>query len=130
MNIVGLPDQQYGNLFIDPKARAAYDSFLTINYLEFPEAADMYMSYATKAGLQNFNGYTDRRGRPAQGPGHPGPDPARPVRHRRPGRDRPGPAVDPDRRPARPGVPEPRRHRRPLTFSYMDNAWAAAMGAP
>ncbi|MEZ0095672.1 ABC transporter substrate-binding protein [Streptacidiphilus sp. EB129] len=59
MKIVGLPDQQYGSLFTDPKARAGYDSFLTINYLEYPEAASMYASYAVKTGTQNFNGYTD-----------------------------------------------------------------------
>jgi peptide/nickel transport system substrate-binding protein len=57
VRIVGLPDQQYGSLFIDAKARAAYDSFLTINYMEYPEAANMYSTYATKAGSQNFNGY-------------------------------------------------------------------------
>lgn len=59
IKIVGLPDQQYGSLFTDAKARAAYDSFLTINYMEYPEAANMYSSYATKDGSQNFNGYTD-----------------------------------------------------------------------
>lgn len=57
MKIVGLPPQQYGNLFTDPKARAGYDGFLTLNYLEFPDVSTMYTSYATKSGVQNFNGY-------------------------------------------------------------------------
>lgn len=57
MKIVALPPQQYGNLFTDPKARADYDGFLTLNYLEFPDVSTMYASYATKSGVQNFNGY-------------------------------------------------------------------------
>ncbi|QMU76451.1 ABC transporter substrate-binding protein [Streptacidiphilus sp. PB12-B1b] len=130
--IVGLPDQQYGNLFIDPKARAAYDSFLTINYLEYPEAADMYTSYATKGGLQNFNGYTnpvvESELLKAQG--------AEDVRQRAQdvtaaqaviARDLPWiPIVAPRallfQNKAVTGAP--------LTFSYMDNAWAASVGAP
>src|SRR5207245_2187798 len=59
LKIVGLPAQQYGSLFTDEKARADYDGFLTVNYLEFPEPAAMYASYTSKEGIQNFNGYTD-----------------------------------------------------------------------
>ena len=132
VKIVGLPDQQYGNLFIDPKARAAYDSFLTINYLEFPETASMYSSYATKDGLQNFNGYTDPVVESdllkAQGTQN--------VQQRAQyvtaaqaiiARDLPWiPIVAPRallfQNKAVTGAP--------LTFSYMDNAWAASVGAP
>ncbi|GAA1988899.1 ABC transporter substrate-binding protein [Catenulispora subtropica] len=57
LKIVGLPMQQYGSLFTDPKARADYDGFLTLNYMEFPDVSTMYTSYATKDGVQNFNGY-------------------------------------------------------------------------
>lgn len=59
LKIVGLPPQQYGSLFTDAKARAAYDGFLTLNYLEFPEPQAMYSSFADKAGIQNFNDYAD-----------------------------------------------------------------------
>lgn len=132
VKIVGLPDQQYGNLFIDPKARAAYDSFLTINYLEFPEAADMYSSYATKAGIQNFNGYTDPTVEAdllkAQG--------TQDVTQRA----QYVVAAQSVIAQALPWIPivAPRAllfqnkavTGAPLTFSYMDNAWAASVGAP
>jgi peptide/nickel transport system substrate-binding protein len=132
VKIVGLPDQQYGNLFIDPKARAAYDSFLTINYLEYPEAADMYTSYATQGGLQNFNGYSNPTVQAellkAQGTAD--------VRQRAEdvvaaqaviARDLPWIPIVAQRallfqNKAVTGAP--------LTFSYMDNAWAASVGAP
>ena len=132
VTITGLPDQQYGNLFIDPKARAAYDSFLTINYLEFPEAADMYTSYATKAGIQNFNGWTDPAVEAdllkAQG--------TQDVRQRA----QYVTAAQAVIAQALPWIPivAPRAlvfqnkavTGAPLTFSYMDNAWAASVGAP
>ncbi|MFC1421478.1 ABC transporter substrate-binding protein [Streptacidiphilus cavernicola] len=132
VKITGLPDQQYGSLFIDPKARAAYDAFITINYMEYPEAANMYISYATKGGAQNFNGYSnpvveqnlDR----AQGT-------ADPVA-RAPFVLAAQKVIDQDL----PWIPiiQPRAllfqnkdvTGAPLTFSYMDNAWAAAVGAP
>jgi len=132
VKIIGLPDQQYGDLFIDPKARAAYDSFITINYLEYPEAADMYTSYATKAGAQNFNGWSDPAVEAdllkAQGA-------ADPVQ-----RAEAVVAAQAVIAKALPWIPivAPRAllfqnkavTGAPLTFSYMDNAWAAAMGAP
>ncbi|MHA6759015.1 ABC transporter substrate-binding protein [Streptacidiphilus sp. PAMC 29251] len=132
VKIVGLPDQQYGSLFIDAKARSAYDAFLTINYMEYPEAANMYISYATKGGAQNFNGYSnavvEQNLDKAQGT-------ADPV-------ERSGfvlaaqTVIDRDL----PWIPivQPRAllfqnkavTGAPLTFSYMDNAWAARVGAP
>ena len=132
VNIVGLPDQQYGNLFIDPKARSAYDSFLTINYLEYPETADMYTSYATKGGVQNFNGYTNPAVEAdltkAQGTQN-AQQQAQYVTAAQAliARDLPWiPIVAPRallfQNKAVTGAP--------LTFSYMDNAWAAAVGAP
>jgi len=132
VKIVGLPDQQYGDLFIDPKARSAYDSFLTINYLEYPEAADMYSSYATKAGAQNFNGWTDPTVEAdilkAQGSENQTQRAEYVV------------AAQAVIAKALPWIPivAPRAllfqnkavTGAPLTFSYMDNAWAATMGAP
>ena len=132
VKIVGLPDQQYGSLFIDPEARAAYDAFLTINYMEYPEAANMYLSYATKAGAQNFNGYynavvEDDLGR-AQGTADPVARAGYVLAAQK--------VLDQDL----PWIPivQPRAllfqnkavTGAPLTFSYMDNAWAAAVGAP
>jgi peptide/nickel transport system substrate-binding protein len=132
VKIVGLPDQQYGNLFTDPKARGAYDGFLTINYMEFPEAATMYASYATKSGVQNFNGYANLQVQADL-------DAAQATR-------------SPEARAEAvlkaqailnqdlPWIPiiAPRAllfqskdvTGAPLTFSYMDNAWVSAVGAP
>ena len=132
VKIVGLPDQQYGSLFIDPKARAAYDSFITINYMEYPEAANMYISYATKGGAQDFNGYSnpvvEQNLDKAQGT-------ADPVA-RAPYVLAAQKVIDQDL----PWIPivQPRAllfqnkdvTGAPLTFSYMDNAWAASVGAP
>ena len=132
VTITGLPDQQYGNLFIDPKARSAYDSFLTINYLEFPETADMYMSYATKAGVQNFNGWTDPTVEADLAKAQGTQDVQQRARYVTAAQ-----AVIAQNLPWIPIV-APRAlvfqnkavTGAPLTFSYMDNAWAAAVGAP
>jgi peptide/nickel transport system substrate-binding protein len=132
IKIVGLPDQQYGNLFTDPKARAAYDGFITINYMEFPEAQTMYASYATKSGVQNFNGYANPQVQADL--------------------DAAAATNDPQARAEAvlkaqailnkdlPWIPiiAPRAllfqskdvTGAPLTFSYMDNAWISAVGAP
>ena len=132
VKIVGLPDQQYGSLFIDPKARAAYDAFLTINYMEYPEAANMYLSYATKAGAQNFNGYynavVEDNLSKAQGTADPVARAGYVLAAQK--------VLDQDL----PWIPivQPRAllfqnkavTGAPLTFSYMDNAWAASVGAP
>lgn len=132
VNIVGLPDQQYGNLFIDPKARAGYDSFITINYLEFPQAVDMYASYATKSGSQNFNGYTDPAVERDLDAANATQDPVKQAQL----------VTDAQAVVAKalPWIPivAPRAlvfenkavTGAPLTFSYMDGAWAAAIGAP
>ncbi|MBY8888423.1 ABC transporter substrate-binding protein [Streptomyces sp. PTM05] len=132
VRIVGLPDQQYGNLFITPKARAAYDSFLTINYLEYPEAANMYQSYAAKTGAQNFNGYTDPTVEADLSKAQGAQDPRRRAQYVTQAQAVLARAL--------PWIPivAPRAllfqnndvTGAPLTFSYMDNAWAAAMGAP
>ncbi|MDH6115211.1 peptide/nickel transport system substrate-binding protein [Kitasatospora sp. MAP12-15] len=132
IKIVGLPDQQYGSLFTDPKARAAYDGFLTINYLEFPEAASMYASYATATGVQNFNGYANPAVQAALDAAQATADPvARATQVLKAqailGQDLPWiPIVQPRallfQNKAVTGAP--------LTFSYMDNAWATAVGAP
>ena len=132
VNIVGLPDQQYGNLFIDPKARAGYDSFITINYLEYPEAANMYASYATASGSQNFNGYSDPAVQSDLAKADETQDDVQRAQY----------VIAAQSVLARslPWIPivAPRAlvfqnkavTGAPLTFSYMDEAWAAAIGAP
>ncbi|MEZ0066229.1 peptide/nickel transport system substrate-binding protein [Streptacidiphilus sp. MAP12-20] len=132
VKLVGLPDQQYGSLFTDPKARASYDGFLTINYLEYPEAATMYASYATKTGVQNFNGYTSPGVQAALDAAQATQDPQ--VRAEATLRAQ---AILNNDLPWIPIV-QPRAllfqgkdvTGAPLTFSYMDNAWVTAVGAP
>ena len=132
VNIVGLPDQQYGNLFTDPKARAGYDSFITVNYLEFPDAADMYESYATSSGSQNFDGYSDPTVQKDLAAADGTQDPTQ-----RPELVAAAQAVLAKSLPWIPIV-APRAlvfenkavTGAPLSFSYMDSAWAASMGAP
>ncbi|WP_037604585.1 ABC transporter substrate-binding protein [Streptacidiphilus rugosus] len=132
VKLVGLPDQQYGSLFTDPKARASYDGFLTINYMEYPEAATMYASYGTKSGVQNFNGYANPGVQAALDAAQATDDPqarAQQVLKAQQllSQDLPWiPIVQPRallfQSKAVTGAP--------LTFSYMDNAWVTAVGAP
>jgi peptide/nickel transport system substrate-binding protein len=132
LQIVGLPTQQYGNLFTDPKARAAYDGFLTLNYLEFPEPQAMFASYATKNGLQDFSGYSDPAVEAALDKAQGEADPAARAADVVTAQDRIAQDL--------PWIPivAPRTAMfqnktvtgAPLTFSYMDSAWAAAVGAP
>ncbi|WP_133260025.1 ABC transporter substrate-binding protein [Streptacidiphilus pinicola] len=132
IKIVGLPDQQYGNLFTDPKARAGLDSFLTLNYMEFPEPAVMFRSYALPYGVQDFNGYNNpvvtQNLENAQGAQDP--------------QKRAGYVIAAQQQLAQdlPWIPiaAPRAlvfqnsgvTGAPLTFAYMDTTWAAALGAP
>ncbi|HEY1487352.1 MAG TPA: ABC transporter substrate-binding protein [Micromonosporaceae bacterium] len=59
IKLVGLPYDQFGNLFIDAGARAKTDAFMTINYLEFPEPVAMIHSYASPDGFQDYEGYNN-----------------------------------------------------------------------
>ena len=132
LQIVGLPPQQYGDLFTDPKARAAYDGFLTLNYLEFPEPQAMFASYASKDGLQDFSGYTNPGVEAALVKAQGEADPVARAQD----------VVTAQNQVAQdlPWIPivAPRTVMfqnkgvtgAPLTFSYMDSAWAAAVGAP
>jgi peptide/nickel transport system substrate-binding protein len=132
VNIVGLPDQQYGNLFTDPKARAGYDSFITINYLEFPDAADMYESYATSSGSQDFDGYSDPTVQKDLAAADGTQEPTQ--------RAELVAAAQAVLAKSLPWIPivAPRAlvfenksvTGAPLSFSYMDSAWAASVGAP
>lgn len=132
LKIVGLPPQQYGSLFTDPKARAAYDGFLTLNYLEFPDPGTMYTSYATKGGIQNFNGYTNSKVESLLAAAVATDDPVARAQDIVQAQDQIGQDL--------PWIPivAPRAlvwqangvTGAPLTFSYMSYAWGAAVGAP
>jgi peptide/nickel transport system substrate-binding protein len=132
LKIVGLPPQQYGSLFTDPKARAAYDGFLTLNYVEFPDPGTMYTSYATKGGIQNFNGYTDSQVEALLAAAVATDDPVTRAQDVVKAQEQ----VSQDL----PWIPivAPRAlvwqangvTGAPLTFSYMSYAWAASVGAP
>ena len=132
LQIVGLPPQQYGNLFTDPKARADYDGFLTLNYLEFPEPQAMFASYAAKDGLQDFSGYTNPAVEAALLKAQGEADPAARAADVVTAQDQ----ISQDL----PWIPivAPRTLMfqnkgvtgAPLTFSFMSSAWAAGVGAP
>jgi peptide/nickel transport system substrate-binding protein len=49
----------YINFFIDPKARATVDAFMTTNYGDYADPSGLYKSMAMKDGSQNFSGWTN-----------------------------------------------------------------------
>ncbi|MFF4630049.1 ABC transporter substrate-binding protein [Streptomyces griseorubiginosus] len=59
LKLDGLPNQQYGSLFSDPKARRPFDLFITLNYTELPEPFVMDQLVGTKSGATNFSGYAN-----------------------------------------------------------------------
>lgn len=59
VKILGLPSQQYGSLFADPKARAPFDGFLTKSYVELPEPLLQDSLLAETTGDNNFSGYSN-----------------------------------------------------------------------
>ncbi len=59
VKLVGLPSQQYGAIFADPKARAPYDVILTKNYVELPEPLLLDQLVGDVHGNMNFSGYHD-----------------------------------------------------------------------
>jgi peptide/nickel transport system substrate-binding protein len=60
VKLAGLPNQQYGSLFSDPKARAPYDMFITKNYVELPDPLSMDLLYGAAGGATNFSGYDNK----------------------------------------------------------------------
>jgi peptide/nickel transport system substrate-binding protein len=132
IQIVGVPPAQYGALFFDPKARAQYDAFFTVNYMDFPEPAAMYSSFASSEGFQNYGGYANAQVTDlltkAQGTAD---DKARAEL-----------VVQAQQQIAQdlPWIPIVAQRSilfqgngltgAPLTFSYVSSPWAAAVGAP
>ena len=59
LELVGVPNQQYGALFVDPAAREPFDLFITLNYVELPEPVLMNQLYGATGGGTNFSGYSN-----------------------------------------------------------------------
>ncbi|WP_375503043.1 ABC transporter substrate-binding protein [uncultured Jatrophihabitans sp.] len=59
MKIQGLPNQQYGSLFADAKARKPFDAFLTKSYVELPEPLFQDSLLGGTGGDNNFSGYSN-----------------------------------------------------------------------
>jgi peptide/nickel transport system substrate-binding protein len=51
--------QNYINFFIDPKARAGVDGFLTINYGDFADPAAMLSTFDVPGGVENYDNFDD-----------------------------------------------------------------------
>jgi len=49
----------YINFFIDPKARAGVDGFLTVNYGDYADPASLLATFVLPGGSQNFDGYNN-----------------------------------------------------------------------
>lgn len=132
INLTGLPNQQYGSLFIDATARKPFDLFITKNYVELPEPLTMDMLYGTKNGATNFSGYDNQTVASNLGQAAQTADPQARAKlviaaEAQLAKDLPSiPIVTP-----RSVVFENSRLTgASLTFSYMTSPWAAAVGAP
>jgi peptide/nickel transport system substrate-binding protein len=51
--------QNYVNFFIDPKARAGIDGFLTVNYGDYADPAAMLSTFDLPEGSQNYDQFKD-----------------------------------------------------------------------
>ncbi|HYA50898.1 MAG TPA: ABC transporter substrate-binding protein [Streptosporangiaceae bacterium] len=51
--------QNYINFFIDPKARAGVDGFLTVNYGDYADPAAMLASFVLPGASQNYNNFNN-----------------------------------------------------------------------
>jgi peptide/nickel transport system substrate-binding protein len=51
--------QNYINFFIDPKARAGVDGFLTVNYGDYADPAAMLATFVLPGGSQNYDNFND-----------------------------------------------------------------------
>ena len=53
--------QNYINFFIDPKARAGVDGFLTVNYGDYADPAALLATLVIPGGSQNYDNYHDQK---------------------------------------------------------------------
>ncbi|HEX9030876.1 MAG TPA: ABC transporter substrate-binding protein [Streptosporangiaceae bacterium] len=51
--------QNYINFFIDPKARASIDGFLTVNYGDYADPAALLATLVLPGGSQNYDNFSD-----------------------------------------------------------------------
>jgi peptide/nickel transport system substrate-binding protein len=51
--------QNYINFFIDPKARAGIDGFLTVNYGDYADPAALLATLVLPGGSQNYDNFND-----------------------------------------------------------------------
>ncbi len=53
--------QNYINFFIDPKARAGIDGFLTVNYGDYADPAALLATLVIPGGSQNYDNFNDQK---------------------------------------------------------------------
>ncbi|HEX5190183.1 MAG TPA: ABC transporter substrate-binding protein [Streptosporangiaceae bacterium] len=53
--------QNYINFFIDPKARAGVDGFLTVNYGDYADPAALLSTLVVPGGSQNYDNFNDKQ---------------------------------------------------------------------
>ncbi len=53
--------QNYINFFIDPKARAGVDGFLTVNYGDYADPAALLSTLVVPGGSQNYDNFNDQQ---------------------------------------------------------------------
>jgi peptide/nickel transport system substrate-binding protein len=53
--------QNYINFFIDPKARAGVDGFLTVNYGDYADPAALLSTLVVPGGSQNYDNFNDKK---------------------------------------------------------------------
>jgi peptide/nickel transport system substrate-binding protein len=53
--------QNYINFFIDPKARAGIDGFLTVNYGDYADPAALLATLVLPGGSQNYDNFNDKK---------------------------------------------------------------------
>jgi peptide/nickel transport system substrate-binding protein len=53
--------QNYINFFIDPKARAGVDGFLTVNYGDYADPAALLATLVIPGGSQNYDNFNDKQ---------------------------------------------------------------------
>jgi peptide/nickel transport system substrate-binding protein len=131
IKIVGIPNQQYGALFADPKAREAYDLILTKNYIELPEPMNLDSLVGSVAGNMNFSGYqNDTVEKSLAEADRTSDDDARAglvvTAEKQLAQDLP---LIPVAQPRALVFENSRVTGSTLTFSYMTSPWAAAVGA-
>jgi peptide/nickel transport system substrate-binding protein len=57
VQLKGIPDSNYADLFDDAKARAGLDGLVTLNYTDVPDPLEFYTQIAVPNVPENFDGY-------------------------------------------------------------------------